>query len=66
TIDDLAQEKRGTKHTIDLPQNNFYAVTIDYRQQGLAGNDSWGAMPLPEYRIEPKEFSFTFVLKPIL
>lgn len=66
TIDDLSQEKRGTKHTIDLPQNNFYAVTIDYRQQGLAGNDSWGALPLPEYRIEPKEFSFTFVLKPIL
>ncbi|MCQ2975796.1 MAG: DUF4981 domain-containing protein [Bacteroidales bacterium] len=65
TIEDLSQQQRGTQHTNTLPTNNFYSVCLDYRQQGLAGNDSWGAWPLPKYIIEPNEISFSVVIKPI-
>ncbi len=65
SIEDLTQNERGTKHTIDLPANDFYSVTIDYKNQGLGCIDSWGAMPLKEYLIpvENIEFKFRFQVK---
>ena len=63
SVEDLSQEKRGEKHTVDLPENDFYAVTVDFKNQGVAGIDSWGAMPLEKYRIEAKNMEFTFTLK---
>jgi beta-galactosidase len=40
-------------------------VTIDKLHAGLACINSWGAMPLPEYRIPYKDYSFTFKLTPV-
>ncbi|MCR5456121.1 MAG: DUF4981 domain-containing protein [Bacteroidales bacterium] len=68
TVSDLAQDQRGTKHTIDLPSNNdFYSVMIDYRNMGVGCINSWGAWPLEAYRIEiPNggiKFEFKFLVK---
>jgi beta-galactosidase len=40
-------------------------VTIDKLHMGVACVNSWGAIPLPEYRIPYKDYSFTFKLTPV-
>ena len=40
-------------------------VTIDKLHMGLACVNSWGAIPLPEYRIPYKDYSFSFKLSPV-
>ena len=40
-------------------------VTIDKLHLGLGCVHSWGAMPLPQYRIPYKDYSFTFKLTPV-
>jgi len=40
-------------------------VTIDKLHAGLACVNSWGAIPLPEYRIPYKDYSFSFKLTPV-
>jgi beta-galactosidase len=64
TIEDLTGEKRGSLHLTDLKARDFVALNIDYKQTGVGGNDSWGARPLPEYTLFPKEYSYAFCLKP--
>jgi len=40
-------------------------VTIDKLHMGLGCIQSWGALPLPEYRIPYKDYSFSFKLTPV-
>ena len=67
-------ERRGFKtaannlprqtHINDISPRDFVEVCIDMKQQGVAGYNSWGARPLPEYSIPANqnyEWGFTFV-----
>ena len=40
---------------------------IDYRQMGVAGDDSWGAMPHEPYLIKPSTtgYRYGFTLVPV-
>ena len=40
-------------------------VNFDLRQMGLGCEDSWGAIPRPEYMIPATEYDFFFVLCPV-
>jgi beta-galactosidase len=53
------------KHGADVKKSDLITVNVDYGQRGLGGDNSWGALPHKEYRIFPKEISWTFFLKPI-
>ncbi|MFQ5722505.1 MAG: beta-galactosidase small subunit, partial [Candidatus Aminicenantales bacterium] len=64
TIEDLTQEQRGTRHTIDLKPRPLVELNIDYKQTGVGGNNSWGALPLPKYTLYPAEYSYTFRIRP--
>jgi beta-galactosidase len=66
TIDDLAQKARGTKHTCDLKKNDFISVNIDFKQTGVAGDNSWGARAYPQYTLFPKDYEYSFKIKPII
>jgi len=53
------------KH-IHEPQNRgIITLNLDYKQMGVGGDNSWGALPHPEYRLPPKEYSYRFRLTPI-
>ena len=64
TMEDLTQPRRGSMHTVDLKKKDFVSLHIDMQQRGVGGNDSWGAKPLPVYRLMPDEYSFTFRIRP--
>jgi len=66
STEDLTQESRGTKHPTDLEERDFIEFHIDYRQTGVGGDNSWGARPLEHYTLFPKEYSYSFRLRPFL
>ena len=65
SIDDLDYTVSANKHTVDLERNDFIELNIDLEQMGVGGNDSWGAKPLPEYRLPEGKYQLFFRLIPI-
>jgi len=65
TIEDLSQEKRGTRHRFDLKEKDFVELLLDFKQSGVGGDNSWGARPLEKYTILPKNYSFSFTFVPV-
>ncbi len=65
TIEDLTQKRRGTMHTVDLKEHDFIDLTLDLKQMGVGGDDSWGARPHPQYMLPAQDYSYTFRLRPL-
>lgn len=61
-------ENRMPKHTHinDITPQNFVEVCVDMKQQGVAGYNSWGARPLPEYSIPAnRNYRWGFTIVPV-
>ena len=54
-------EMENARHPYELPEVHYTVVRAAMQQIGIAGDDSWGARPLPEYLLDTsKKMSFTF------
>ena len=40
-------------------------VNFDMKEAGVGGINSWGALPMEDYRVHPAEYDFRFVLRPV-
>lgn len=59
-------ELENAAHSYDLPQVHYTVVRAALGQMGVAGDNSWGATPLPEYLLDvEKKMVFTFYMKGI-
>ncbi|MDR2949832.1 MAG: DUF4981 domain-containing protein [Prevotella sp.] len=57
---------RKQTHEYDITPRNFVEVCVDMKQYGVAGYNSWGARPEPEYSIPAnKEYNWGFTLIPV-
>ncbi|MBF6597629.1 MAG: DUF4981 domain-containing protein [Fermentimonas sp.] len=64
--DDAKNRLPRQTHLNDVIQKDYVEVCIDMKQQGVAGYNSWGARPLPEYSIPAnKDYSWGFTMIPI-
>lgn len=57
--------KTNRKHTIDMKPGELVTLNIDYKQQGVGGDDSWWAKPHEQYQIKPAEYRYSFTIAPI-
>ncbi len=54
-------EMENARHPYELPQVHYTVIRAAMQQMGIAGDNSWGARPLPEYLLDTsKKMSFTF------
>lgn len=53
------------QHMADIDRRDIIAVNIDLQQRGLGGDDSWGAKPMPNYRLTDKKYSYSYILRPV-
>ena len=54
-------EMENARHPYELPEVHYTVVRAAMQQIGIAGDDSWGARPLPEYLLDiSKKMTFTF------
>jgi beta-galactosidase len=57
---------RRMTHINDITPRNFVEVCVDMKQQGVAGFNSWGDRPLPEFTMPAnQEYKWGFTLIPI-
>jgi beta-galactosidase len=52
-------------HSNELPSRDTITWNIDLAQRGLGGINSWGAKPLPHYRLTEPAYTYEFILRPL-
>jgi beta-galactosidase len=52
------------KHAFELPRRAYTTLNLDLKQQGVGGDDSWGAWPHDEFLIPCQEYNYSFRLRP--
>ena len=63
SLDDGAQKDQ--RHSNEVSPSDLTNFLIDKVQQGLACENSWGAIPRPEYRVPYANYEFTFIMTPV-
>ncbi len=63
TMDDIEK----AEHINELQDRDIISINIDHLQQGVGGDDSWtqNALPHPEFRIQAKNYNYSFSIKPV-
>lgn len=57
---------RRMHHINDIIPRDFVEICIDMKQEGVAGYDSWGSRPEPQYQIRTdKDYRWGFTLIPV-
>jgi beta-galactosidase len=59
-----AEDLSAGKHAFELPHRDFISLNLDLKQQGVGGDNSWGAWPHNEFLIPVKEYTYSFRLRP--
>jgi len=55
--DGLAKQQR---HAGELPKRDLTWISIDYKQMGVGGINSWGSWPLEQYRLDYGDYNYSF------
>jgi beta-galactosidase len=58
-------ETKQQRHTFDIKKRDLVNINIDYRQMGVGGDNSWGHMALEQYQIQPRDLSYSYVIRPL-
>lgn len=53
------------RHINDVKPRDLTSINIDYKQQGVGGDDSWGAWTHDEYRLREKAYNYSFRICPL-
>lgn len=51
------------QHPTDVKPRDEVYLTIDLKQRGVGGDDSWGALPHNQYRLLDKKYSYSYVMR---
>ncbi len=59
------EDVEAADHDCLLSRRDSVTLHLDYRQMGVGGNDSWGALPLDAYRLTYATFAHRFRMGPL-
>jgi beta-galactosidase len=63
--DDLDEgQEKVNRHAFMVPRRPFTELRLDWHQMGVAGDNSWGALPHTQYRLPVREYQWGVRLKP--
>lgn len=52
-------------HPYQLKKSKDIQLHVDWKQRGVAGDDSWGSLPHEPYRLMDKTYSYSYTIKAI-
>ncbi len=58
--------KTANTHTIDVKPRDLVNLNVDLGQMGVGGDNSWGALIHPKYRLLDKKYEYSFRIRPIV
>ena len=53
------------RHTNDIVKKDGVFICTDLKMMGVAGDNSWGAIPYPQYSIKAQDYTFEFSIEPV-
>jgi beta-galactosidase len=59
-------EIRGKAYSWQLPEPGATFVNVDLAQMGVGGDNSWGLIAHPEYRLVSNVYRYTYFIEPII
>ncbi len=57
-------DEKEQRHATDLTPQPYTVLCLDHAQHGLGGENSWGARPLPQHRMQYRDMTFQVRLTP--
>ncbi|MDD3080479.1 MAG: glycoside hydrolase family 2 TIM barrel-domain containing protein [Paludibacter sp.] len=57
--------EKSQRHSPEIAKSPYVTLCIDKMQMGVGCENSWGALPLPQYRIPYKDYEFKFKIYPL-
>lgn len=57
--------EKAQRHYTDIVKRDLVNVNVDYKQTGVGGDNSWGAIAWEKYQLPPQNYSYSFLLSPI-
>ena len=57
--------EKHNRHFGELKERDLTTLNIDLEQTGVGGINSWGSWPLKQYRLNYKNYSYSFMITPI-
>ena len=63
SLDEGLRKQQG--HSQEVEKADLTNLCIDKVQMGLGCVNSWGYIPLPQYQVPYKDYSFTFIIRPV-
>ncbi len=60
------EDLEGVRHYYMMTRRPFVTVNLDLQQMGVGGDNSWGALPHPEFRLPAKQYSYSYTLVPLV
>ena len=58
------EDLNAAKHAFQLPRRDYITLNLDWKQQGVGGDNSWGAWPHESFLIPCQAYSYSFRLRP--
>ena len=56
---------KAQRHPNQVPKSKYTEICLDLAQYGIGGTNSWGALPLPQYRLGCQDMTFKVFLSPL-
>jgi beta-galactosidase len=57
--------KSANTHTINVKPRDLVNLNVDLNQMGVGGDNSWGAMTHPQYRLLENSYEYSFRIRPV-
>lgn len=57
--------EKHNHHSGELKERNVTVLNIDLQQTGVGGINSWGTWPLKQYRLDYRDYSYSFMITPV-
>jgi beta-galactosidase len=57
--------KTANTHTIDVKPRDLVNLNVDMGQMGVGGDNSWGALIHPQYRLLGMKYEYSFRIRPV-
>jgi beta-galactosidase len=65
-LEDLdPEEERNQYHSGELAKRKDVYLNVDFLQMGVGGIDSWGSLPLEQYRINYDSYNYKYAIEPV-
>jgi beta-galactosidase len=58
--------KTANTHTIDVKPRDLVNLNVDLGQMGVGGDNSWGALIHPQYRLLGTKYEYSFRIRPVV